>query len=115
MKPTLEFKTVEGTGIFDGKPTKYIETGLFDDGKSVIVRKIWENGKLHEKSYKGEQLHGLILDYNKAAGNIKVQLFEDGNRKSMFFFNNKFVEIEAGVSRRYGLELNWLSAGHFDP
>ena len=40
MKSTLEFKTVEkAKQIYkNGKPTKYIETGLFDDGEAVIVR-----------------------------------------------------------------------------
>ena len=35
--------------------------------------------------------------------------------KSYFVFDNKFVEVKTGVFRRQGLELNWLSAGHFDP
>ena len=53
-------------------------TGLFDGGKEVIVREILENGKLYERSYKGDQLHGLSLDYNNASY-IVVQLYEDGN------------------------------------
>ena len=78
MNPTLEFKTVNKTGTMNGKPTKYIQTGLFDNGKAVIVRKIQENGYLYEKSYKGGNRHGLYLDYNNG-GNFSVQLYEDGN------------------------------------
>ena len=116
MKPTLEFKTVEGTAKVNGKPTKYIRTGLFDDGKAVIVREIWEHGDLFERSYKGDQLHGLYLDYNNGStGYIEVRLYEDGNRKSYFNFDKKFVEVKDGPGRRQGTELNWLSAGHFDP
>ena len=59
-------------------------------------------------------MHGLFLDYNDG-GYIQVQLYEDGNKKSKFSFDNKFVEHKAGPLRRQGTELNWLSAGHFDP
>ena len=113
MKPTLEIKTVEGTEEVDGKPTKYIKTGLFDDGKAVIVREFSENGLMFERSYKGDQLHGLSLNYN--GGRIEVRLYEYGNMKSYFSFDKKFVELEDGARRRQGTELNWLSAGHFDP